>query len=105
MALDADDIAMFLDEDMPGRVATVQWLPPNGPGASFSARFKRVSSNGLGGMMSAEETLILFATDDAPEVGGGDLITIDGAEYSVRESMPMVDGEMTRAVLREVPQP
>ena len=102
MALDAADVAMFLDEDMPGRVVTVAWKPEAGPGASFPARFKRVSSAILGGMVSGEEPQILFATDDAEEMAGGDVVTIDEVDYTVRDVLPFLDGEMTRAMLRPV---
>jgi hypothetical protein len=103
MALDADDIDAFLDPDMPGYVTTVLWTPVAGPGGSFSARFKAVSSSILGGMVSAAEPALMFATVDAPELSSGDSVRVDGIDYDVRDVLPFCDGKITRALMRPTP--
>lgn len=103
MALDADDIDAFLDPDMPGYVTTVLWTPVAGPGGSFSARFKVVSSSILGGMVSAAEPALMFATADAVDLCSGDTVQVDAVDYTVRDVMPFCDGKITRALMRPTP--
>ena len=100
MALDADDIGLFLDEDMPGTITDVTWRPARGAVVVLPARFRRTAAPILGGMVTADEPHLIFATSAAPDMTNGDTISIDLTDYTVRDVLPMCDGNLTRALLR-----
>lgn len=90
MSLDADDLAQFMDEDMPGYItATVSGTPV---GVLFS--------NGYGSAlgMAGSAPAILAQAADVSGVARGAAVTVDGTAYTVASIEPDGSGH-TRLLL------
>ena len=94
MPFDADDIAMFNDDDMPGyALAAVGGTPVAG-------RFRENFAEALG-IVSDSRPMFSAATSDLADTTVGTAVEIDGTTYTVAE-VRVADGtpDMTRLMLK-----
>lgn len=93
-----EDLNVFFSD----LAVSAEWTPPSG-GASLSAQvlFDEPSEQVLGdALVIASVATITYATGTLPGLDEGDVLTVDGHSYRVRE-LPKRngDGRVTRALI------
>lgn len=71
-------------------------------GSTARGIFDAPTSAALGGLVTLDEHQLTLPTDALPSLGHGDLVTIGGTQYVVREVLQLDDGALKRVTLRVV---